>query len=61
MHSNGIKIQPFCPNLGAIVTGIDLSQSVSATDFNIIKKAFLDFQVHFYQDQKEKFMNTKAI
>ena len=53
MQKNGITIQPFCPNLGAIIKGIDLSQDISSDEFACIKKAFLDYQVLFFQDQKE--------
>ena len=53
MHDNTIKIKPFCPNLGAIVTGIDLSKSITETNFDIIKNAFLKYQVLFFQDQNE--------
>ena len=53
MEDNSIKIQPFCPNLGAIVTGVDLSKQISASEFKSIKKAFLKYQVLFFQNQKE--------
>lgn len=53
MQSSKITIQPFCPNLGAIVKGVDLSKSISPADFSQIKKAFLQYQVLFFQDQKE--------
>ena len=53
MQKNKIIIEPYCPNLGATVKGVDLSQTISSEDFSIIKKAFLDYQVLFFQDQEE--------
>ena len=53
MQKNKIIIEPYCPNLGAIVKGVDLSQTISSEDFSIIKKAFLNYQVLFFQDQEE--------
>ena len=54
LNSNSsIKIIPFCPNLGAIVTGVDISQDISDLEFSKIKKAFLDYQVLFFKEQKE--------
>ena len=53
MNNSTIKIKPFCPNLGAVVTGIDLSEGITDNDFVTIKKAFLEYQVLFFQDQKE--------
>ena len=53
MNDNSIKIQPFCPNLGAIITGVDLSKHLSNIEFKIIEKAFLKYHVLFFQNQKE--------
>ncbi len=53
MNTNQIQIQPFCPNLGAVITGLDLRQPISSKDFSVIKKAFLKYQVLFFQQQKE--------
>lgn len=53
MTSSGVKIKPFCPNLGAIVTGLDISQDISDLDFFKIKTAFHNYQVLFFQEQKE--------
>ena len=50
---SGIKIEKFSPTLGAIITGVDLSQKISGAQFNDINQAFLDYQVLFFQDQKE--------
>ena len=53
MNSSEISVLPYCPNLGAIVTGVDLSKDISETDFKEIKDAFLKYQVLFFQGQKE--------
>ena len=50
---SGIKIEKFSPTLGAIITGVDLSQKISDAQFNDINQAFLDYQVLFFKDQKE--------
>ena len=50
---SGIKIQKFSPNLGAVITGVDLSKGINNEQFKDIKKAFLDYQVLFFQNQNE--------
>ena len=50
---SGIKIQKFSPNLGAIITDVDLSKGVSDDEFKDIEKAFLEYQVLFFQNQNE--------
>jgi taurine dioxygenase len=50
---NDIIVKPFAPNLGAIITGIDLSNTISETEIRIIKDAFHKFQVLFFQNQSE--------
>ena len=51
--SSGIKIQKYSPNLGAIITGVDLSEEINEDQFKDIHKAFLDNQVLFFQNQNE--------
>ncbi len=51
--SSGIKIQKYSPNLGAIITGVDLSKEINENQFKDIHKAFLDNQVLFFQNQNE--------
>ena len=51
--SSGIKIQKYSPNLGAIITGVDLSKEINEDQFKDIHKAFLDNQVLFFQNQSE--------
>jgi taurine dioxygenase len=50
---NDIIVKPFAPNLGAIITGIDLSNTISDTEIRIIKDAFHKFQVLFFQNLSE--------
>jgi len=51
--SSGIKIQKYSPNLGAIITGVDLSKKINEEQYKDIYKAFLDNQVLFFQNQNE--------
>ena len=51
--SSGIKIQKYSPNLGAVITGVDLSKEINEDQFKDIHKAFLDNQVLFFQNQNE--------
>ena len=51
--SSGIKIQKYSPNLGAVITGVDLSKELNEDQFKDIHKAFLDNQVLFFQNQNE--------
>ena len=51
--SSGIKIKKFSPSIGAIITGVDLSKEISKEQFDDIAKAFLDYQVLFFREQKE--------
>ena len=51
--SSGIKIQKYSPNLGAIITGVDLSKEINKDQYKDIHKAFLDNQVLFFQNQNE--------
>ena len=48
-----IFAKPFAPNLGAEITGVDLSQEISEAEFSEIEAAFLAYQVLFFKDQKE--------
>ena len=53
MNNSKIAVVPYCPNLGAIITGVDLSKDISEIEFKEIKDAFLKYQVVFFQGQKE--------
>lgn len=48
-----ISVKRFAPNLGAEVTGADLSKPVSNEQFAEINRAFLDHQVLFFREQNE--------
>ena len=49
---NKIIVKPYSPNLGGVVTGIDLSKEI-LPELNFIKDAFNQFQVLFFQNQSE--------
>jgi len=48
-----IKVQPFAPNLGAEVYGVDLSKPVPSNQFKEVHDAFLTYQVLFFKEQNE--------
>ena len=48
-----IKVKKFAPNLGAEISGIDLSKEINAEQFDEILKAFHQHQVLFFKEQKE--------
>jgi taurine dioxygenase len=48
-----ISVKKFAPNLGAEVTGVDLSDGITDTQFQEILAAFHSHQVLFFKDQKE--------
>lgn len=50
---NKIIVKPYSPNLGGVITGIDLSKPISNSELTFIKKAFNKFQVLFFQEQSE--------
>ena len=43
-------VKPYSPNLGAVITGLDLSKSISEIEFKFIEDAFHKFQVLFFQE-----------
>ena len=51
--NNKITIKPYAPNIGAIITGIDLSKKISNSELRIIKDAFHKYLVIFFQKQLE--------
>jgi len=46
-------VKPYSPNLGGVVTGLDISKPISISELEFIKKAFLRYQVLFFQQQSE--------
>ena len=51
--NNEITVKPYAPNIGGVVTGVDLSKDISDYELNFIKKAFYKYQVLFFQKQLE--------
>ena len=48
-----ISVKRFAPNLGAEISGVDLSKDITDAQFSEILTAFHDHQVLFFKDQKE--------
>ena len=51
--NNSLNIKPFAPNLGAVITNIDLSNDINDAELKGIRDAFHKFQVLFFQNQSE--------
>ena len=51
--NNSFNIKPFAPNLGAVITNVDLSNDINDAEFKCIRDAFHKFQVLFFQNQSE--------
>ena len=51
--NNSFNIKPFAPNLGAIITNVDLSNDLNDAELKDIRDAFHKFQVLFFQNQSE--------
>lgn len=51
--NNSFNIKPFAPNLGAVITNIDLSNDINDAELHGIRDAFHKFQVLFFQNQSE--------
>ena len=51
--NNKITVNPYAPNIGGIITGVDLSKDISDYELNFIKEAFHKYQVLFFQQQLE--------
>ena len=48
-----LNIKPFAPNLGAVITNVDLSNDINDAELKGIRDAFHKFQVLFFQNQSE--------
>ena len=48
-----LNIKPFAPNLGAVITNVDLSNDINDVELKGIRDAFHKFQVLFFQNQSE--------
>ena len=51
--NNSLNIKPFAPNLGAVITNVDLSNDINDAELQGIRDAFHKFQVLFFQNQSE--------
>ena len=51
--SKEINVKPYAPNIGGVITGVDLSKDISYYEQNFIKEAFHKYQVLFFQEQLE--------
>lgn len=51
--NNGFNIKPFAPNLGAVITNVDLSNDINDEELKGIIDAFYKYQVLFFQNQSE--------
>lgn len=49
--SHPYKVTPLNPTIGAVIEGIDLSQTLSAAALALIERALLEHQVIFFRDQ----------
>ena len=47
------NVKPYAPNIGGVITGVDLSKDISDYEQNFIKEAFHKYQVLFFQEQLE--------
>ncbi len=46
-----MEVQPLSPNVGAEISGVDLSKPLSDNEFGAIRQAFVDWGVVFFRDQ----------
>ena len=51
--NNSLNIKPFAPNLGAVITNVDLSNDINDVELKGIRDAFHKYQVLFFQNQSE--------
>jgi taurine dioxygenase len=49
--SSGLKLEPYRPRIGALVSGIDLAQPIDDVTRVRLQKAFLQYGVLFFRDQ----------
>ena len=53
LMNNSFNIKPFAPNLGAVITNVNLSNDINDAELKDIRDAFHKFQVLFFQNQSE--------
>ena len=51
MTSPVVRVTPYSSALGALISGVDLSQPLSDEDFAQVRQAYLDHGVIFFRDQ----------
>jgi taurine dioxygenase len=51
MTHSAVKIQALTPTLGAVLTGVDLAQTLHDDDFAVMRQAFARYGVIFFRDQ----------
>lgn len=49
---NQITVTPLTPNIGAEISGIQLSDAMDQTSYGVIHQALMDHQVIFFRDQE---------
>ena len=47
--SKEINVKPYAPNIGGVITGVDLSKDISDYEQNFIKEAFYKAQFPLYK------------
>tara|TARA_E500000331_G_scaffold71874_1_gene66614 strand:- start:3913 stop:4746 length:834 start_codon:yes stop_codon:yes gene_type:complete len=47
-----LKLEPYNPSIGATVSNIDLTQPLTDQELTELKRAFIEYQVLFFRDQK---------
>ncbi|NJN52436.1 MAG: taurine dioxygenase [Gammaproteobacteria bacterium] len=60
MGNTNLGIRPLTPHLGAVVEGIDLSEPLSSTQLDDIRRAFRDWSVLVFRDQRLERTHHKA-
>ena len=58
LMNNSFNIKPFAPNLGAVITNVNLSNDINDAELKGIRDAFHKFQVLFFQNQSEIYKIT---
>ena len=58
---NKIKVKPYSPNLGGVVTGVDLSKEISGTELTFIKDAFKNIKFYFFNNSLKYLLKFKLI
>ena len=57
---NKITVTPITPNIGAEISGINISEAIDQTSYGVIHQALMDHQVIFFRDQEMTLEEHKA-